>query len=39
LLIPLEPFLKKSRYQYINEIVMKIVYSPVLVMIAFYESK
>jgi hypothetical protein len=38
-LIPFEPFLKKSRYQYINEIVMKIVYSPVLVMIAFYESK
>jgi hypothetical protein len=39
LLIPLEPFLKKAQYQYINEIVMKIVYSPVLVMIAFYESK
>ena len=38
-LIPFEPFLKKSRYQKINEIVMKIVYSPVLVMIAFYESK
>src|SRR5271169_2491680 len=39
LLIPLEPFLKRSSYQRINEIIMKIVYSPVLVMIAFYESK
>src|SRR5271169_1695477 len=39
LLIPLEPFLKKSTYQRVNEIVMKVVYSPVLAMIAFYESK
>ncbi len=39
ILIPLEPFLKKSSYQRINEVVMKIVYSPVLVMVAFYESK
>jgi hypothetical protein len=39
LLIPLEPFLKKSRYQRINEIVMKIVYSPILVLIAVFESK
>jgi hypothetical protein len=38
-LIPLEPFLKKSTYQRLNEIVMKFVYSPVLTMIAFYESK
>jgi len=39
LLIPLEPFLTKSTYQRINEIVMKIVYSPFLVIVAFYESK
>jgi hypothetical protein len=39
LLIPFEPFLKKSTYQTINEWVMKVVYSPALVCIAFYESK
>jgi hypothetical protein len=39
LLIPLEPFLKKSTYQTINEWVMKVVYSPALFCIAFYESK
>jgi hypothetical protein len=39
LLIPLEPFLKKSTYQKINEWVMKVVYSPALFCIAFYESK
>jgi hypothetical protein len=39
LLVPLEPFLKKSTYQRLNEVVMKVVYSPVLVLIAVYESK
>jgi hypothetical protein len=39
LLIPLEPFLPKATYQKINQVVMKIVYSPVLTIIAFYESK
>jgi hypothetical protein len=38
-LVPLEPFLEKSTYQRINQIVMKIVYGPVLVIIAIYESK
>jgi hypothetical protein len=39
LLIPLEPFLKKTRYQRMNEVVMKVVYAPVLTLIAIYESK
>jgi hypothetical protein len=39
LIIPLSPFIKKSTYQRLNEIVMRIVYSPALVLIAFYESK
>jgi cation-transporting ATPase 13A1 len=38
-LIPLEPFLKKTTYQKLNQIVMKVVYSPALLIIAFYESK
>ena len=38
-MLPLEPFLEKSRYQQINEIVMKVVYAPFLVIIATYESK
>jgi hypothetical protein len=38
-LIPLEPFLKKSTYEKINHVVMTIVYSPFLVLIAFFESK
>jgi hypothetical protein len=38
-IIPLQPFLKPSSYQKFNEIVMRLVYFPVLVIIAFYESK
>jgi len=39
LIIPLEPFLKKTTYQRINEWVLKVIYSPALAIIAFYESK
>ena len=38
-LLPLEPFLTKSTYQRINLVVMKVVYAPFLIVIAFYESK
>jgi hypothetical protein len=38
-MLPLEPFLTKSTYQRINLVVMKVVYAPLLVIIAFYEAK
>ena len=39
LLIPLEPFLKETTYAKLNHLVMTVVYSPVLLCIAIYESK
>jgi len=39
LIIPFEPFLKKTTYQRINEWVLKVIYSPALAIIAFYESR
>jgi hypothetical protein len=38
-LIPLQPLLHKTAYQKINQVVMKAMYSPVLCLIALYESK
>lgn len=39
LLLPFQPFLSKENYQRLNQIVMKIVYAPVLALIAVYEAK
>src|SRR5205085_1770607 len=39
LLLPFQPFLSKEHYQRLNQIVMKIVYAPVLTLIAVYEAK
>jgi hypothetical protein len=38
-LIPLQPFLTKSTYHRLNEIVLTIIYSPILFVIALFESK
>jgi hypothetical protein len=39
LILPTAPFLKKSTYQRLNEMVMKVVFFPSLCLIAFYESQ
>ena len=39
LLLPCQPFLSKEHYQRLNQIVMKMVYAPVLTLIAVYEAK
>lgn len=38
-LFPFKPFLSVQSYQALNETVMKIVYFPILCLIALYESK
>ena len=38
-LVPLEPFLSHDTYQRVAESVMKVVYFPVLCLIAWYESR
>ena len=39
LLLPFQSVLSKQAYARLNQIVMKIVYSPILFFIAFYEAK
>ena len=39
ILLPLQPLLRKSTYQRLNDITMKTVYFISLILVAFYESQ